>query len=285
MMSFKKALLASAIAAVSASAFAMEAMDDSSLSDASGQAGLTITLNTKLNISNLYLHDTDGFTGQTDSGALVISGIAVDNGAGGNAGISIAVDAGAANATSTSPILQVAVSTTTTTKFVLGTLAVANSNRTTTGGSWGVVAGSTTGTLMNLGSVTIGATANLLNIQMGNESQGAWMKANAVLTGGLAISGFSLSDLGGAVSGGGIGFDLTATDTAGGANLTTGVSIDANTSGLQITVNQLGTAAGGMDVRMANLRLGNLNTSAPVVGDVEIVGLNLAGSTIQVTGH
>ena len=285
-MSFKKLLLASAIAAVSTSSFAMEAMDDSSMSDTTGQDGLSITLATKLSL-DMYIHDTNGFTGYTDSGAIVLTGIAVDDNAAGNAGFKIDIDAGATSAAATAPILQVSVSTTTATKFTLGALKVANSNRAT---SWGLVASSTTGTLMNLGSLVMAATTNLLNIQMGNESatQAAWMRINTTFTGGLAITGFTINDAGGAISGGGIGFDLTVKDSGAGADLGADIKVDANTAGLQLTLTKIGVAGSGagtgMDVRMANLKLGDV-AGATKVGDIEIIGLNLNGTTVTVAGH
>lgn len=277
-MSFQKLLLASVIAAASTASYAMEAMDDSAMSATTGQDGLTIDLSTDLSL-NMYIHDTDGFTGATDSGAIGIKNIVMSDGAGGNVGIRILIDAGAN--VPTAPVLQVGVSTTTTTVLALGNLTVANSNRTAVGGSWGVT--SETGTLMNLGTLTIAPTANLLNIQMGNELQGSWMRLATSFTGGININGFSINDAGGAVSGGGISGNLQIVDTGGGANLTATLGIDASATGLVIGVTQLGTAAGGVDVRLADLKLGAAATTP--IGDVEIIGLNLNGSTITVSGH
>lgn len=288
MMSLKKLMLASAIAAVSTSSFAMEAMDDSSMSATTGQDGLTLTLATQLSM-NMYIHDNDGFTGATDSGAIGIKGIGISNGAGGNVGLSIVVDAGANVATA--PVLQVGVSTTTNTSLALGTLTVANSNRSAAsliGADWGVT--SESGTLMNLGTLSFGATTDLLKIQMGSElaAQGAWMRLATTLNGGLTITGFSLNDAGGAITGGGIAGDLQVVNTAGGTNLTADLKVDANTTGLVLgltTLGVAGTGAGtGMDVRLANLKLGD-TLGATTVGDIEIIGLNLNGTTITVAGH
>lgn len=282
MMSLKKLMLASAIAAVSTSSFAMQAMDEAALSDTTGQDGLTITLATQLNM-NMYIHDNDGFTGATDSGAIGIKGIAINNGASGNAGLEIKIDAGANVATA--PVLQVGVSTTTNTALTLGTLVVANSNRTSSsaiGADWGVT--DETGTLMNLGTLSFGATTDLLKIQMGNEPQGSWMRVNTTFTGGLTITGFSLNDAGGAITGGGIGGDLQVVDN-GGSDLGATITVDADTTGLKVGLTKLGTLAGGMDVRLADLKLGNLAAAAPSVGDVEIIGLKLNGTTLTVAGH
>lgn len=279
---YKKALLAAAIAAVSSTSFAMQAMSDDSLSATAGQAGIDVTLSTQLNM-DMYVHDTDGFTGYTDSGAIVMRGIGIDDGAGGNAGIKIAIDAGATGAATNDAILQVNVSTTTATRLNLGTLTVANSNRPV---SWGLVAGTETGTLMSLGSLTMAATPGLLNIQMGHESaaQGAWMEMKTTFTNGLSITGFSLNDAGGAISGGGIGTDLTVLDN-GGTDLTADIKIDADTTGLKLTLAQLGSAGNGMDIHMANLKLGDVSASGTAIGDVEVVGLNLNNSVVTLVGH
>lgn len=289
-MKFAKLLLVSAIS-LSSSAFAMESLDDNSLSAATGQDGLDISLATKLTF-DMYIHDTDGFTGATaytDSGAIVMRGIAIDNGAAGNAGIAIKIDAGATGAATNDAILNVGVSTTTTTRINLGTLRVANSarpNASTSGtGAWGLTASTETGTLMNLGSLSFAATTDVLKIQMGHEETGgAWIRAKTAFTGGLSITGFSLNDAGGTTTGGGIGGDLSIFDTGSTTTLNADLKIDADTTGLKVNVAQLGTAAGGMDVRLASLKLGNL-AGATRVGDVEVIGLNLNGTVITIAGH
>ncbi|MGH8493491.1 MAG: DUF6160 family protein [Moraxellaceae bacterium] len=289
-MKFAKLLLVSAIS-LSSSAFAMESLDDTSLSAATGQDGLDISLATKLGF-DLYIHDTDGFTGATaytDSGAIVMRGVAVDNGAGANAGIAIKIDAGATGAATNDAILNVGVSTTTTTRINLGTLRVANSarpNASTSGtGAWGLTASTETGVLMNLGSLSFAATTDVLKIQMGHEETGgAWIRAKTAFTGGLSITGFSLNDAGGATTGGGIGGDLSIFDTGSTTTLNADLKIDADTTGLKVNIAQLGTAAGGMDVRLASLKLGNI-AGATRVGDVEVIGLNLNNTVITIAGH
>lgn len=290
-MKFAKLLLVSAIS-ISSSAFAMESLDDASMSAASGQDGIDITLATKLGF-DMYIHDTNGFTGATaytDSGAIVLRGIAIDDGASGNAGITVKIDAGATGAATNDAILNVGVSTTTTTRINLGTLRVANSarpnNSTSGAGAWGLTAGTETGTLMTLGSLSFGATTDVLKIQMGHEEAGgAWIRAKTAFTGGLSLTGFSLSDAGGTTTGGGIGGDLSIFDTGSTTTLNADLKIDADATGLKVNIAQLGTAAGGMDVRLASLKLGNTAAAGPRVGDVEIIGLNLNGTTITMVGH
>ena len=73
---------------------------------------------------------------------------------------------------------------------------------------------------------------------------------------------------------------MTVTDN-GGANLSVNVGVDASTAGLVIDVNQLGSVT-GMDVRIENQYLGT--TTAGLIGDVAVVGLNLNNSTITISG-
>lgn len=63
MKGLKKLILASAITAASTSAFAMQALDDETLSATTGQDGLTITLSTDVTIGALRIHDKDGLSG------------------------------------------------------------------------------------------------------------------------------------------------------------------------------------------------------------------------------
>lgn len=273
-MKFNKILLATAIAAASTSAFAMEAMDEASLSSTTGQDGLTVNIANDLGAFDVILHDKNGFTGNTSAGAIVIKGIDL-----GAMDVTATIDAGATGASTTDTALNIAITNNTNLSVNLGTLRVANSNRDNSGG-WGTSDAGTA--VLSLGTVTV-SSGNLMNIQLGNEPQGAFVKLNAVLSTGLTLTGFTILDAGGSVSGGGIKTDLSVTNAGGGA-LNTAIDIDANTSGLVMTVNTLGT--GGMDVHMSNLIVGNVGASpTPAIGDVEIVGLNLAGTAITVSGH
>jgi hypothetical protein len=292
------ALLSAMLAATVPAFAAMEPMTDDLLANATGQDGIDITLATKLGF-DMYIHDTNGFTGATaytDSGAIVIRGIAIDNGAGGNAGIKIKIDAGATGAATNDAILNIGVSTTTNTKINLGTLRVANSarpNNSTSGtGAWGLTAATETGTVMNLGSLSFAATTDALKIQMGHvEAGGAWIRAKTSFTNGLAIAGFSMLDAtatGCGASGCGLGGDLTVTNTADATKLDADIKISATTAGLSVNLAQLGVAGSGagtgMDVRLASLKMGDLATASRV-GDVEIIGLNLNGTTLTIAGH
>lgn len=276
-MSMKKLALVTAMFAATSGAFAMEAMDEESLAATTGQDGITIGLATQANL-DVIIHDKDGFTGRTDSGAMVISGIGLSDGAGGDALIDINIDAGASAALANDATLNINVSTGAI-QMDLGTLSVANSSRTGAGVGWGVDAGTDSGALLNLGSIT---TAGVnLNIQLGDEPQGHLIVLDTTLTGGLTLTGVGLNDIDslGSISVG----TLTVTDN-GGLDLTVDLGVDATATGLAVTVNQLGSnvvGSEGMTVRMASVVLGG----GPAIGDIEINGLDLTGDVITISGH
>jgi hypothetical protein len=65
--------------AISANAMAMQAMDDASLSAATGQDGLNIGIGiSKIEIGKVFVHDNDGLAtangGTATAGAIVIQG-------------------------------------------------------------------------------------------------------------------------------------------------------------------------------------------------------------------
>ncbi|MFZ5699108.1 MAG: DUF6160 family protein [Pseudomonadota bacterium] len=278
-MTFKKLALASAIALVPVSGFSLEALDDSSLGDVTGQDGIEIDISTASPITaDFYIHDTTGLgstaapTGtHTFDGAIVIDNFSF------NGTVNIDIDAGDnANAAPSAPVLQINVSVPTAT-IITGDLRVANSQRDDATSNWGV--NTISGVLLN--TMTIAMSGLTLNIQLGNEPQGNMILVNSTITGGLSINSFALNDAnsGGAAIG---ASNILVRDTAGGADLSLNVGVDASTAGLVIDVNNIGTLAGGMDLRITDLYLGT--TGAGIVGDVTVVGLNLAGSTVTISG-
>lgn len=285
-MTFKKILLATAITAVSSSAFALEAMDESSLSATTGQDGLSVTIaSAGLSAFDVLIHDTDGFTNRLSDGAIVLNDITV-----GALDLTLDIDAGSDAVAGTNNTLQIKAYNNSAITLNMGTLQVANSGRDNAG-AWGIQGTATD--VMALGTITIGATSAatpLLNIQMGNEEQGAWMKLNPTLTTGLTLTNFALYDASasGATEKYGIGISsLNVRDNGGTGALTASVNIDATANGLELSGLTLGTGT-GIDVRMSAVTLGKVAGTAPLapaIGDVEIVGLNLSGATISVIGH
>jgi len=296
---FPQLALVSAIA-VSGSAFAMEALNDATLSNTTGQDGITIAIkppvknfDAKINpttglgtsyftatggqagvidIDSVRIHDKDGeaslgFGTTGDAGAIVLDGFSLA----GSAPIVVKIDA---DGNAGAPVLNVNVALPQTLVIRTGDISVAESN--------GI--GAALGNQVKvLDSMDIKMGAATLNIQLGNEAQGAMIKVAGSVDGGLVINNFKLND---ANSGGSIGIDsLTLIDTAGTA-LTLASDIDVVAGGLQIT----STAATKLDVRMQDVRLGDFGTTAaPLtpnsIGDVELIGIDTAGTVLTISGH
>ena len=168
----------------------------------------------------------------------------------------------------------------------VGSIGVGKSNANVlTGARRGAVEHSDNVILENL-NLSLGATS--LNIQLGHQPQGALIVLDGTVTGGLTIEGLTLIDSNG-VSGstvayGGAGAvrgDLTLdsihlTD-AGKQDLAAAVKINIDQNlGLGLTL-----SSANLDTYISGIHLGN----TPSIGDVEIQGLDLGGTTLFVHGH
>lgn len=279
-MTFKKIALVTAIAAAPFSAFAAESLDDATLSGVTGQDGIAINLG--LNVTtNAIIHDTDGIdnvsTAYSFDGAIIVTGLNINTQ--GN-DIRVEVDAGdSSTAVGTAPVLNINVAIPTGTTIQTGTLRVGNSNRDDAG--WGYEAGSVSGVIMSNATITLGATT--ANIQLGNEAQGNMIQVDTVITGGVSIANSTLYDAGGVLTGGVVGSSNIQILDNGGADLTVDAGMDITaTDGLLITLNQVGNAATGFDMRIERLYLGT--TTLGYLGDVELTAVNLNGSTVSISG-
>src|SRR5690606_35101742 len=175
MKEFKKLALAAAVASLPVSGFAMEALDDSALAGVTGQDGITISLANNIE-ADIIIHDTDGFAGATNSGAIIIEGFKQTL----QAGTSIDIDIDSGNDGTNGTALNVGITLPNDITLVLGNIVVADSNRTTGGGSWGTTGTGTT--VMELGTLTLGTTN--LNLQLGHEYQGSMIAMDTVITNG-----------------------------------------------------------------------------------------------------
>lgn len=351
MKALKKLALVSAVSMISAGAFAMEAMDDESMSAATGQDGITILiapgtrtdaqlvgagglgvtqatfdkidlLNAAgvatpdaivkgLSIRQVVIHDDDGWvaahggtTGTTDnSGAIVIGdGTASDSTvvfADNVTPISVLIDAVGDhdNDGTDSAMLNVRINTPTL-AIKVGSISVANSN---------AVAGATTATdtdgtaytgaleIANPMEIILGATS--INIQLGNESQGGMIAVNASLIGGLEINNLALNDVnsGGSITASSLKLIDSAAGFADGANLTANVVVNTVSTiggldtlgGLAVTLVSLG-GVNGLNMTLNDQFLGNAtaaNQDAANLGDIQIKGLDLAGTSLIIRGH
>jgi hypothetical protein len=290
-MQLKKALLASAIAALSSSALAMEAMDEDALASTTGQDGLTITITPPGTgiTANIVWHDNNGYGAgaQTNPGALVIGDplggapagthekFSIQTPVGG--GIVLDVDVSGdvdAGTIGSQPGLRILVGLPMGATIVTGDISVATSAGPT--GSYAL----TNQTTDILNSMTIGVgSGTVATVNLGSEAVGtAMIQLNATLTGGIAISNFALTD---ANSGGAFrAVTVDIEDNGASTNLVTGINVDALATGVRFSVASLGSAT-GMDVTLVDVGLG----SATSMGDIQILGLNLTGTQILVVGH
>ncbi|MZY07634.1 protein FilA [Acinetobacter pittii] len=293
---FTKLALVSSLA-ISANAMAMQSMDDAALSAATGQDGINIGIALGaggISIDKVFIHDNDGLdpaTGITGAaataGAIVVSGVSVTQvdqtanlldlkidsvGAAGNNGafLNVAANVGAVNVSVGS--------------IGVGTSGTLNTTTAVRGINETAPTEIISGLDLSLGAISA-------NVQLGTTPQGAMIKVNSALQGGLTLSNFGIND---AAGGGSILLDKVMVRGAG--NTTGDLDVDAEISvvptGLQIQNN----STQGMNVYVQGVRLGT-NTKATdgtwgtgavkaaSIGDVEIQGLNVGTSTITISGH
>ncbi len=282
MKMFTKLVLVSSMA-ISANAMAMQSMDDAALSAATGQDGINIGIaldSTGISIDKLYLHDNDGLqtstgiTGATGvAGAIAIDGITItQTGTGNLLDLVIDTDAG----TSGEAFLNIAASVGAV-DISIGSIGVAPSNGASLTDTTTAVRGVTgtpteilTGLDLSLGAISA-------NVQLGATPQGAMIKLDSTIQGGLTISNLGIND---AAGGGQIYLDNIyvrgAGNTTGDLNIDTDISV--TNAGLRIQNN----STQNMNVYIEGVHLGS---SGATIGDVEIQGLNVGTSTITISGH
>lgn len=280
MKNLTKLALVSAMA-MSSSAFAMQSLDDATLSQTTGQDGVTIQLDLPTNGINAQaiLHDSDGLkVGSVagNAGAIVMG----DGTAAGNfkiTGTAITLDIDADGSASTNPLLNIKVTLPTNFAVSTGNVYVSKS-----AGVGGVLANQKK--IFN--NTTLSLAGMTMNMQLGNEAQGAMIKLGGKITGGIAMSNFGLIDSSTAsgqtcTTECGIYADILVKDTNT-SDLTLGdISVDADNRGLVVGVNTIGS--GGVDVRLNNLKLGSTTTAA--LGNAELRGLQLSGTQLAIRGH
>lgn len=287
MKNFTRLILASAIS-MSSAAFAMESMDESALAETTGQDGVTVEITPGTLAFSTVIHDSNGFTGATSAGAIVIGdplagGVltktSVAVGGGGAIKLDIDATADVDTGAATTPAVRIAVSVTGTGLTIhTGDISVATSN------GLGVAVGTPT-KFMNDMTINIGA-GSLMNMYLGGEAvagTGSHMvELNTNISTGLNIANFALIDAGGTLTGGSIQVANTKiVDFTGGTNLLVNASVDVVATGLVATVNSLGV--GGANIQLTGVKLGS--AAATAIGNVDIIGLNMAGTALKIYGH
>ncbi|WP_168408801.1 putative pilus system protein FilA [Acinetobacter indicus] len=326
MKTFTKLALVSSMA-LSANAFAMQAMDDSALSATTGQDGLSIGIGiSKIEIEKLFIHDNDGLNGTIDNaGAIVIKG----NGTGLTATKGVVITAPLDLTNPSSPVVD---ESRTIASHNLADLKIDSDAGTGGGnsafiniaadvsgldiyiGEIGVTASGVQGSASTTSALRRGGDENnynaiisglslktgpmSANIQLGAAPQGAMIKLNTTMLGGLEINNLGILD------------NSTAnTERAAGEIFIESIKIaDANANDLSINQDisvygasltnpdekgyiQIVSHGGAKDHYIKGVHLGS--KAAASIGDVEIQGMQTyygptmsdQGAVITIRGH
>lgn len=292
---FAKLALVSAVA-ISANAMAMEKMDDSALSATTGQDGISIGIGiSAVSIDHLYVHDGDGLAttatipgtttaivgGTGAAGSIDVQGVTLTpNTASLLASHNLADITIDTDGNGGKPFLNIAAAVSGL-NINIGKINVTDATKDGTTGFY--TAGSNSATILNGLSLTTGTTQ--ANVQLGNTPQGAMIKLDGTMTGGLTISNLSLHDASSA-GGGDIVLGKIHLNDTGSADMAVNADVAVTTSGLQVTALKSST-----DMYIQSVKLGS--STAASIGDVQISGLKVfngaagtnPGAVITITGH
>lgn len=283
MSSFKKLLLVSALTALASPVFAMESMDDSAMSEATGQDGIDIFTTLNISGATLTYTDTNGFASTpsyANSGDLKVNGLGVTG------TVKMSVDVGA-TAAGPEAALLLGINGTSALNISLTSITV---NKTGGATNYDILT-------LPVGTTITVASGYNLNLELGKGPSGHL----GVLTGNIGTitvgdnatptQKVALTD---SSNSGTIGFSrvqLTGIDLGGGSGNQTnidvcdGTAVTANCAagapGLKVTF--AGTAMATVGANINDIRLGS--ATGPVVGQVAITGLNLSGTSMRIVGH
>jgi len=282
MKMFTKLALVSSLA-ISANAMAMQSIDDAALSAATGQDGINIGIalgSGGISIDKLYLHDNDGLATSTGitgasgtAGSIAISGVTVTQKGTGNL-LDLKIDTNGASG-SNGAFLNVAA-TVGAVDVHVGSIGVGTSGTlNTTTAVRGITETAPTEIISGL-DLSLGQIS--ANVQLGSTPQGAMIKVNSSLQGGLTLSNFGIND---AAGGGKIVLDKVM--VRGSGNTTGDLDVNANISVVPTGLRIQNNSTQGMNVYAQGVHLGAAGNAS--IGDLEIQGLNVGTSTITISGH
>lgn len=287
-MKFCTQLILTTAIAMSASAYGLESLEDGALSETTGQDGITISYTPAaggVSFSTI-IHDADAFAGATSAGAIVIGN---PLSAAGHTATNIALPVGQSVtltidatgdidnvAAGSQASLALNISIPANTVINTGSISAAKSNGT------GNLISDQTSVIMDNIAITLGATNLLINLGS-EEAGGQMMRLTTSMAAGLNIANFALKDAnGGGAGDSGIRAASIQMNNAGASTaLDVDLKIDLVPTGLQASVVTLGT--GGSDINISGFKLGD--TTAPAIGNVDVIGLNMSGAIIRISGH
>ncbi|MBB4809439.1 hypothetical protein HNP31_001147 [Acinetobacter johnsonii] len=305
--------------AISANAMAMQAMDDASLSAATGQDGLNIGIGiSKIEIGKVFVHDNDGLAttslgGTSTAGAIVIQGNGIAGDTLENHGIVIGANYDNAGAyllpSRNLADLQIDTDANGGNAFIniaaqvsgldikIGQIGVVASADVPTTGATSIRRGGTGTVNPILSGLSLKTGPMSANIQLGAAPQGAMIQLNATMVGGLEIKNLGILD----------NSTKTATRAAGEIFVESIKVADANS--LDLTLNQkisvigeegankgyirMISTSGAHDTYVKGVHLGSRNAAS--IGDVEVQGMQTyfspaagvytPGAVITISGH
>ena len=305
--------------AISVNAMAMQAMDDASLSAATGQDGLNIGIGiSKIEIGKVFVHDNDGLAttslgGTSTAGAIVIQGNGIAGDTLENHGIIIGANYDNAGAyllpSRNLADLQIDTDANGGNAFIniaaqvsgldikIGQIGVVASADVPTTGATSIRRGGTGTVNPILSGLSLKTGPMSANIQLGAAPQGAMIQLNATMVGGLEIKNLGILD----------NSTKTATRAAGEIFVESIKVADANS--LDLTLNQkisvigeegankgyirMISTSGAHDTYVKGVHLGSRNAAS--IGDVEVQGMQTyfspaagvytPGAVITISGH
>ncbi len=279
-----KTIIMTSLLLANGSVFALQTLDDSSLSQATGQDGITVTLQDFEPNAQIIWTDTNGInsadgidpanigivTTTPQPGAVVFGdGTRANNFRISKGTTTLTLDVDGNNG---SPMLNINISLPEDMMVQTGDIFVAGKDNNNQ--------------LVNMTKIMNDVKVELggldLNVQLGSASQGQLLKLYGTIVGGIRISNLALISDSSGTEQYGIGIQkITVRDTGTSGDLTfngSGVSV-ANT-GLIITP----SAGKQIDVLMDDLKVGNLASSASI-GGVAVLGMQLDGTSLTISGH
>ena len=304
--------------AISANAMAMQAMDDASLSAATGQDGLNIGIGiSKIEIGKVFVHDNDGLAttslgGTSTAGAIVIQGNGIAGDTLENHGIIIGANYDNAGAyllpSRNLADLQIDTDANGGNAFIniaaqvsgldinIGQIGVVASADMPATGATSIRRGGTGTVNPILSGLSLKTGPMSANIQLGAAPQGAMIQLSATMVGGLEIKDLGILD----------NSTKTGTRAAGEIFVESIKVADANS--LDLTLNQkisvigeegankgyirMISTSGAHDTYVKGVHLGSRNAAS--IGDVEVQGMQTyygapgaysPGAVITISGH
>ncbi len=276
MFKLRKLIIASMLFSGLTSAFpvfAMQALNDETLSDTTGQDGITLTLDNSGTSGKVIWTDNDGWSGLSQTAGAVIFGDGTPSTnfriSGGKTVITMDADGNGSNA-----FLNINIDMPDNLKINTGNIYVAGKDST------GVI-----NQKKILGDTEIELSGLNLNAQLGNAPQGNLLNFSGVINNGIRLNNFTLIDGSTSSTGNdyGIAVDQIVLRDHGANDLTLdNIGISVTSNGLLIDTSRTNNK---VDFLLSNVRVGGLSNGTPAIGGISVLGVNLNTLSMTISGH